>query len=40
MTVSRAPFNDAYRYMGWLLTVTLLFIEFILVQTHTAVTLV
>ena len=27
-----APFNDAYRYMDWLLTVPLLFIEILLVM--------
>merc|ERR1712083_932467 len=31
VTVSGAPFNDAYRYVDWLLTVPLLLIELILV---------
>jgi len=32
VTVSGAPFNDAYRYVDWLLTVPLLLIELILVM--------
>ncbi len=30
--ISRTPFNDAYRYVDWLLTVPLLLIELILVM--------
>merc|ERR1711963_1123316 len=32
VTLSGAPFNDAYRYVDWLLTVPLLLIELILVM--------
>merc|ERR1712186_283927 len=32
VAVSGAPFNDAYRYVDWLLTVPLLLIELILVM--------
>ena len=32
MKLTGAPFNDAYRYLGWLLTVPLLLIELILVM--------
>merc|ERR1711934_322648 len=32
VSVSGAPFNDAYRYVDWLLTVPLLLIELILVM--------
>ena len=32
MTATGIPFNDAYRYMDWLLTVPLLLIEIILVM--------
>ena len=28
VTLPRAPFNDAYRYIGWLRTITLLLIKF------------
>ncbi len=31
-TLTGVPFNDAYRYMDWLLTVTLLLIEILLVM--------
>ena len=40
VTVSRAPFNDAYRYIRGLLTGTLLLIVVILVQIHMAMTIV
>merc|ERR1711990_1380518 len=33
LVVTGVPFNDAYRYMDWLLTVPLLLIEIILVMT-------
>merc|ERR1712193_456417 len=32
VTLTGAPFNDAYRYVDWLLTVPLLLIELILVM--------
>merc|ERR1712113_549110 len=32
-TLTGVPFNDAYRYMDWLLTVPLLLIEILLVMT-------
>merc|ERR1711865_1030248 len=32
LTVTGVPFNDAYRYMDWLLTVPLLLIEIVLVM--------
>merc|ERR1712195_77846 len=32
VTLSGAPFNDAYRYVDWLLTVPLLLVELILVM--------
>ena len=32
VSLSGAPFNDAYRYVDWLLTVPLLLIELILVM--------
>ena len=35
VTTSGAPFNDAYRYVDWLLTVPLLLIELILVMKMT-----
>jgi len=34
-TLSGTPFNDAYRYMDWLLTVPLLLVEIVLVQKLT-----
>ena len=39
-TASGKPFNDAYRYMDWLLTVPLLLIELILVMDLDKATLV
>ena len=38
VSVSGAPFNDAYRYVDWLLTVPLLLIELILVMKLLKVT--
>lgn len=36
LTETGVPFNDAYRYMDWLLTVPLLLIEIVLVMKLSA----